>query len=137
MKRALLVLTGVVGGLLGSFAALAQTAHMTEEICIKAADAGRVCTASDGGVDYYQSACEIQNNGSTPLWCAFQNPGDAVPQHSRQIAASGGTWALDVHGATAIWCTPGLGIDQQPYNNDGGLTADGGPAGCTVFTVAH
>jgi hypothetical protein len=136
MRRTLLVAGAMVAVLMG-FGALAQTAHMTMETCIRASDAGQVCLASDGGVDTYSRACEVQNNGSTTLYCALQNKGDASPLHARQIASGGGTWSMDVAGQTAVWCIPGGGIDQQTALNSGGSTADGGPAGCTVSTVAH
>lgn len=121
---------------LAAFAALAAT-HLTVETCIKAADAGAVCVQSDGGLDRISHGCEIQNQGSTTLWCAQALPQDAVPMHSRSIAA-GGTWSLDVAGQTTVWCIPGGGIDQQT-SLDGGTsgTADGGPAGCTITNLAH
>jgi hypothetical protein len=132
-------LAGAIVAALVAAIALASppVTHLTQEICIHAADAGLVCRQSDGGVDFLSRGCEIQNQGSTTLWCALQNPQDAQPFHSRSVPA-GSTWALDVVGQVAVWCIPGGGIDQQS-NLDGGVNGglDGGPAGCTIVNVAH
>lgn len=133
MRRALVTVAA-----LGALCALAAVApsHLTVETCVKAADAGLLCAQSDGGQDKISRGCEIQNQGSTTLWCALANPADAVPLHSRSVAA-GGTWSMDIAGQTSVWCSV-TGVDQQT-SLDGGTsgTADGGPAGCTISTLLH
>ena len=105
--------------------------HLTQEVCFLAGDAGQAPR------DSLSKSVELQNQGSTTIWCALVNKADAVEMHSRSIGPTA-SWAIDAAGQLAIWCRAGGGVDQQP-SLDGGAngTADGGPAGCTIISNAH
>lgn len=132
MKRALLILAGLL-----AWGALAQVPlHLTQEQCFLASDAGSV------NRDSQALMVELQNQGSTTLYCALTNQADAVPLHARAIppapndGGAGSVWLIDhISPSTAIFCRAGGGIDQQS-SLDGGQngTADGGPQGCTIVS---
>jgi hypothetical protein len=48
------------------------------------------------------TSVEIQNLGPNDIWCAVD--GTPVATKSRKIAASGGTWSLDLNAGVAINC---------------------------------
>lgn len=131
MRRALILL-----GALAAFAAFATpaTLHLTQEQCFLASLSDGGNPAAKVNRDSLSTGLELQNQGSTTIWCALTNQADAVVNHSRSVPA-GSTWSLDVSANVAVWCLA-QSVDQQTLQSDGG-TADGGPAGCTVISNAH
>src|SRR5579859_4446706 len=105
MRKAL-ILVGALAALVALAAPPTSFSHLTSEKCFLASDAGQVIR------DSVSRAVELQNNGSTSIWCALMNQADAVVSHSREIKPAGGTWALDVPAAVGLWCIAAT-VDQQ------------------------
>lgn len=127
---AVVAIVAVLAVMVATAEAATPVLHLTKEQCFLASDAGQV--SRDG----LSSAVELQNNGSTSLWCALVNQADALVNHSREIKSGGGTWSVNgVSGNLAIWCRAAT-VDQQTLQADGG-TADGGPSGCTIVNNLH
>ena len=101
--------------------AFAQTPlHLTQEICIMASDAGALPR------DPLATAVEVQNNGTTNLYCALTNQTDAQALHSRAVAPNAVWTPPGISPTTPIYCVAQT-ADQRP---------DSGPydAGCTIVT---